>query len=128
MSRRHTLGDLQLAIMRVLWRQDEATAAEVHLALLESRGLAPTTIATMLQKMERKGVVEHRTEGRRFIYRPTITEAQVRRGMVEELTERLFAGDSSALVAHLLEEHRTTAAELEAIKSRIAAHESSEED
>ena len=128
MSRRFSLGDLQLAIMRTLWQRGEATSADVHEALLEERGLAPTTIATMLQKMEKKGVVEHRTDGRRFVYRPTISETQVRRGMVEELTERLFAGDSRALVAHLLEENRTTAAELEEIQRRIEAHESMEDD
>lgn len=128
MSRRFSLGDLQLAIMRVLWRRGEATSADVHRTLLEDRGLAPTTIATMLQKMEKKGVVEHRTEGRRFVYRPTISEEQVRRGMVEELTDRLFGGDSSALVVHLLEENRTTAAELGEIKRRIEAHEAMEDD
>ena len=128
MSRRHSLGDLQFAIMRLLWRHEEATASEVHLALLEDRGLAPTTIATMLQKMEKKGVVVHRTEGRRFIYRPTISEAQVRTSMVEELTERLFGGDSSALVVHLIEKQHTTAAELAEIKEKIAAHETLREE
>lgn len=128
MTRRHSLGDLQLAIMRVLWDRQEASASEVHQALLEDRGLAPTTIATMLQKMERKGVVAHRSEGRRFIYRATISEAHVRSSMVEELTERLFAGDSRALVTHLLEKHHTTATELAEIRARIEAHEGSQED
>ena len=67
------LGKLQLAIMRVLWSDGESTVAEVHRALEPSHGLAPTTIATMLKKMEAKGVVSHRTEGRRFIYGPTVS-------------------------------------------------------
>src|SRR4030042_858052 len=71
---RHTLGDLQHAIMAVLWERGEATAASVHEALREERGLAPTTIATMLRKMEDKGIVAHRAEGRQFVYRPTVTE------------------------------------------------------
>lgn len=108
----HTLGDLQLAIMRVLWQRREAAVAEVHEALLDERGLAPTTIATMLSKMERKGVVSHRAEGRRFLYRPTVSEPQVRRSMVGELTERLFGGDRVALVSHLLAEHALDPAEL----------------
>ena len=108
----HTLGDLQLAIMRVLWQRGEAAAAEVHEALLAERGLAPTTIATMLTKMEKKGVVAHRAEGRRFLYSPTVSEPQVRRSMVGELTERLFGGDRVALVSHLLAEHELDPAEL----------------
>ena len=120
----HTLGDLQLAIMRVLWQRGEAAAAEVHEALLAERCLAPTTIATMLTKMERKGVVDHRAEGRRFVYRPTVSEPQVRRSMVGELTERLFGGDRVALVSHLLAEHDLDAAELDELRrltDRVAA-------
>ena len=120
MTSRHTLGDLQLAIARVLWRRGEATVAEVHEELLEERGLAPTTIATMLAKMEAKGVVAHRTEGRKFVYRATVREADVRRTMVGELTERLFAGDAAALVGHLIEEHAADPEELAELKRRIA--------
>lgn len=122
MSRRHSLGDLQLAIIRVLWKRGEASVAEVHRTLQDERGLAPTTIATMLVKMEKKGVVAHHLDGRRFIYQPTISEEQVRRGMVDELTERLFGGDTGALVAHLLSAERTSEAELEEIRKQIAEY------
>jgi predicted transcriptional regulator len=126
MNETHVLGDLQLAIMRQLWRRGEAAVAEVHEALLEERGLAPTTIATMLKKMEDKGVVAHRAEGRRFLYRPTVSEAQVRRTMVGELTERLFLGDAAALVSHLLAEHELDGDELAQLRALIAQQESAE--
>ena len=119
---KHALGDLQLAIMRVLWARGEAAAAEVHAALHDERGLAPTTIATMLTKMEKKGVVDHRSQGRKYLYRPTVSEDQVRRTMVGELTERLFRGNASALVSHLLEEQELDAAELDRIRHLIARH------
>lgn len=121
-TQQHALGDLQLAIMRMLWAHGEAAAAEVHAALLDERGLAPTTIATMLSKMEKKGVVTHRAEGRKFLYRPTVSEGQVRRTMVGELTERLFRGNASALVSHLLEEQKLDAAELDRIRDLIHRH------
>lgn len=108
------LGDLQLAIMRALWARGEATVADVREALTE-RALAPTTIATMLSKMEKKGVVDHRTEGRKFVYRPLVTEAQVRRSMVANLAEQLFHGDMNALVSHLLSEHDVDADEASAL-------------
>jgi predicted transcriptional regulator len=124
MTARHRLGDLQLAIMRELWRRGEASVTDVHAALAEERGLAPTTIATMLKKLEEKGAVTHRAEGRRFIYRPAVSEAAVRRTMVGELTERLFRGEVTALVSHLLAEHEIDAGELERLKSAIVRHES----
>lgn len=119
----HHLGDLQLAIMRILWSRGEASVADVHEALEPERGLALTTIATMLAKMERKGVVDHRAEGRRFIYRPTVSEGQVRRSMVSDLTSQLFRGDVFALVNHLLSEHEIDARELDQLRSLIAAKE-----
>jgi BlaI family transcriptional regulator, penicillinase repressor len=122
----HTLGDLQLAIMRVLWSRREAATADVHAALEAERGLAPTTIATMLSKMEKKGVVAHRTEGRKFVYRPTVTEHEVRRSMVSDLTDQLFLGDAAALVSHLLAEHEIDAGELAELKALLDAHEATD--
>jgi predicted transcriptional regulator len=116
---RPTLGELQHAIMAVLWKRGEATVAEVHEALREERGLAPTTIATMLRKMEDKGVVAHRAEGRQFVYRPTVSEDHVRRSMVGELVERLFGGDPKALVAHLVSEHEIEPGELPELRRRV---------
>jgi BlaI family penicillinase repressor len=126
MGRTRTLGDLQLTIMRVLWREREATVARVHEALLDERALAHTTVATMLVKMEKKGVVQHRLAGRRFVYSPTVSEAEVKRGMVGELTERLFAGDVTALVSHLLAEHDASEQELEELRRLIDEREKME--
>ncbi len=116
---RQILGDLQHAIMAVLWSRGEATTADVHEALHDERGLALTTIATMLRKREEKGVVAHRAAGRQFVYRPTVTEDQVRRSMVGELVERLFGGDPRALVAHLVSEHEIEPDELRALRRRL---------
>ena len=122
MSKEHSLGDLQHAIMRVLWDRGEAPVAEVHQSLLPERGLALTTIATMLSKMEKKGVVERRMEGRGFVYQPAVSESEVNRSMVSELTEQLFAGDAVALVNHLLTEQEIDRNELDEIKRLIEGH------
>jgi predicted transcriptional regulator len=122
----HHLGDLQLAIMRSLWRREEGTVADVHEDLEAERGLALTTIATMLAKLEKRGVVEHRMDGRRFVYRPRIDEGQVRRSMVAELTSQLFRGDVTALVNHLLSEHEIETGELTQLKALISAREKEE--
>lgn len=120
--KKHTLGDLQTAIMRELWSRDEMAASEVTEALRSARGLAPTTIATMLMKMEKKGVVTHRREGRKYLYRAAVSEGAVRRSMVAELTERLFEGNVAALVSHLLEENDLDRDDLTKIENLIAQH------
>jgi len=127
MPKTYTLGDLQHAIMSVLWQEKEATVAQVHQDLLAERGLAPTTVATMLMKMEKKGVVAHRKDGRRYVYRPTVSEAEVRSSMVGELTQRLFGGNSAALVSHLLTEGDIDSEDLEQLRALVARHEAAKE-
>jgi predicted transcriptional regulator len=120
MPRPSSIGELQLAILRVLWARGEATASDVHAALHAERGLAPTTIATMLKKMERRRLVAHREEGRRFIYHAAVSEEEVTRSMVEDLTDRLFGGKASELVGHLLSEHDIDRNELAELNRLIA--------
>ncbi len=119
MSTRHRLGDLQFAIMKILWEKGQGTVNDVHQALLRERGLAPTTIATMLKKMEEKGVVDHDVEGRQFIYRPIVQEEDVTRTMVGELVDRLYGGDALAMVSHLLTERDFDESELAQLKDMI---------
>lgn len=120
------LGELQYRIMRVLWEEGEASVAAVHERLAADGSRALTTIATMLTKMERKGVVAHRREGRQFVYRPTVSEADVHRSMVADLTERLFQGDAGALVSHLITEQEIDPDELARLKRLIAKRERGE--
>ncbi|MHC4513070.1 MAG: BlaI/MecI/CopY family transcriptional regulator [Planctomycetota bacterium] len=123
MKKSRSLGDLQLAILRELWRRREATVAEVHKGLHKKRQLALTTIATMLRKMEDRRLVKHRTEGRQFIYRAAVQEEEVHRNLVADVVDRVFAGDASAMVSHLLEEEALDPDELAEIKALIRAKE-----
>ncbi len=117
------LGDLQLAIMRVLWERGEAAVAEVHVVLRPARGLAHTTIATMLTNMERKGVVAHRAEQRRFVYRAAIGEQDVHRTMVQSLVDNVFQGSKTALVHHLLNEGEIDGEEFDELRALIEERE-----
>ena len=102
MPERHQLTELQLAILRVVWDKGEATVQDIWEALHPERGIAQTTIATMLSRLERRGVVTRRAQARQYHYRAAVTEPEVQHSMVGELTERLFDGDVTALVQHLL--------------------------
>jgi BlaI family penicillinase repressor len=117
------LTDLQLAILRVLWLRSEATVTEVQSALMPERELALTTIATVLTRLEKESIVSHRTEGRTYIYQALLSEREARHGMVAEMVSKLFRGDTSALVAHLLNESEITPDEIAKVKAMIAAWE-----
>jgi predicted transcriptional regulator len=120
MSTEAHLTDLQLAIVRIFWQRGECTVLEVQEALLPERRLALTTVATLLSRLEKRGVVSHRAEGRLFVYRATVTEPQVRRTMVAELTELLFDGRPAALISHLLSNRDIRAGDLAEVKRLIA--------
>ncbi len=119
-SKVHRLGDLQLAIMKVLWNQRQATVAEVHQALATDRALAYTTIATMLRKMEERALVTHCLDGRSFVYRAAVREDAVSRGMSDHLLERLFEGSLTDMVRHLLSTREVSREELSQIEKLIA--------
>jgi predicted transcriptional regulator len=116
------LGELQLAILRALWQRGEGAVADVH-AALSDRGLALTTIATMLRKMEEKGLVAHRENGRQFLYRATVQPDLVQRNLVSDLVARLFDGDPLALVNHLLRAGEIDLDELDDLRRKVAAAE-----
>ena len=116
----HRLGDLQLKIMQVLWQRGEGTVSDVFSSAGKERELAYTTISTMLRKMEARGLVAHRTEGRTFIYRAALDEHAVTSNMSEHLIDRFFEGSLSDLVSHLLDTREVSRAELAKIEKLIA--------
>jgi BlaI family penicillinase repressor len=116
----HRLGDLQLKIMKVLWDRKEATVAEVHEALGTGSELAYTTIATMLRKMENRRLIEHRNEGRSFVYRPMVAADAVTRSMADHFVDRLFEGSLLDVVSHLLSTREVSRDELAELERLIA--------
>ena len=116
----HRLGDLQLRIMKVLWSRQAATISEVMEGLGSGADLAYTTIATMLRKMEVRGLVSHRTEGRSFIYMPKVAAEDVSRSMADHLIDRLFEGSLLEAVHHLLTTREVSRDELQKLEKLIA--------
>lgn len=116
----HRLGDLQLKIMKVLWQRGECAVSDVFAEISKERDLAYTTIATMLRKMEGRGLLTHRTDGRTFIYRAAVDEQSVTSNMSEHLLDRLFEGSLSDLVSHLLQTREVSREELTKIEKLIA--------
>lgn len=118
-SRNISLSELQIALMRVLWSRGETSTAEMAAAMAEDRGLAHTTVATLLTRLEKRGVVTQRRDGRQLLYRANVEESEVRRSMVADLVGSLFAGDANELVAHLVQESEIEPGDLARIRARL---------
>jgi BlaI family penicillinase repressor len=115
----HRLGDLQLRIMKVLWERGEAAVSDVHESLGHAE-FAYTTLATMLRKMEARGLVTHRTEGRSFVYKANVAAEAVSRGMADHLVDRIFEGSLFEVVNHLLHTRDVSRKELAQLEKLIA--------
>ena len=114
------LGDSQLKIMKVLWERGHANVNDVLDALGPEADLAYTTVATMLRRMEARGLVTHTTEGRTFIYRPAVAADEVSRSHTDHLVDRLFEGSLADMVSHLLSTRDVSEAEYRQLEKLLA--------
>lgn len=113
------LSDQQFQLMQALWQLGEGSAKAVQTRVAHM-GLAHTTVATILTRLEKKGVLTSRTEGRERIFEPTVSEGAVRRSMISSLVSTLFKGDDRQLLAHLVKESDLQADDLDEIQKMLA--------
>lgn len=113
----------QLEILRVLWERPEATVVEIHQALSTERPLAATTISTLLSRLEKRGLVAYRAEGRQYVYRAVLKEQDARQHALVEVTQGLFAGDVPTMVSQLLSSHELRPGDLVRVRELIEAKE-----
>jgi predicted transcriptional regulator len=98
------LGERELDIMQALWRLGRATVAETHAALVAGgAGIAYTTVQTMLNRLELKGLVARDTSERTHRYRALLERPTVVGSAIQRLVARFFDGSTEALAVHLVE-------------------------
>jgi predicted transcriptional regulator len=118
--RTEPLTDLQLALMKALWKVGEGSVGDIHAAMNdEGRELAPTTVATLLQRLSKQGWVTHKKAGRQFVYRAKVREQDAAKGALQRLLSAFFGGKVSALTAQLLESEQLSPSELAALRDLI---------
>jgi BlaI family penicillinase repressor len=113
------LGARELAIMKIVWRLEDASVRDVYETLRKRRPVAYTTVMTMMSTLEGKGYLKKRADGRTFRYRPARPEGRVITSLVREFVNRVFDGASRPLLAHLVSEGRLTREEREELKRII---------
>ena len=115
------LSDLQLAVVRALWSLGEGTVSEVLTEVARSgREPAPTTVATVLRRLEKDGWVEHGERGRQFVYRALVSREQATGGVLDRITRAFFGGSIPALVCQLLESEQVSPEDLAVMRALLA--------
>ena len=114
------ISDAELDVMEALWgAQGPLTAADVADRIDEHRDWSLATVKTMLSRLEAKGVISHREDGRRYLYSPVIGREAYVGNESRRFVERLFGGRLSPLVASLAEEDALDDEDIAAIEALL---------
>jgi len=117
------LKDLQLSIMRVLWARPGASVQEIQTTLARSRSLAISTLTTVLTRLAERGIVRREKVGRQYRWHACVEESEVTGVLIDELTERAFEGDATALVSALLSHRDLGPDDLARVRKLLDEHE-----
>jgi predicted transcriptional regulator len=84
--------DLELEILKLIWRRGSATVRDVYLDFQKERKIAYTTVLTMMGVLERKGHLTKKRGERAYVYSPAQPQARVMDGIIKEFVNRVFNG------------------------------------
>lgn len=115
----HGLGSLQTEVMELAWKHGEITVAQLVEAIGRRRSIMYTTVLSAVQKLEKKGWLKHRSEGRAYVYYATRNRQEVGTSTLRELLRTAFSGDPRLLLASLLEDVRLSDADLKELRKLI---------
>lgn len=119
MTDRPPLSKGEMEVARILWELGRGTVREVHAAFPTDRPIDFATVQTYLRRLEAKGYVVGKLEGRTRIYSPKVQPRKVIGQTIDELVERLFGGETMPLVRHLVEDRGISATELAELRKLI---------
>jgi len=111
----------ELEALKRLWTRGKATVRELYGDMRPKDGeLAYTTVLSLLQTMEQKGLVRHEAMGKTYVYYPKVKQEQVFRGLAGSFLDQVFDGALGEYVARALQSRRHSLEELEGLERMIA--------
>jgi predicted transcriptional regulator len=119
MDTRPDLGDQELELLRYVSDHAPLTVRAAAEQFGEPRGLARTTILTVMERLRKKNYLERRKNGGSFEYTPSVAKTDVLRGLVETFVEKTLAGSLTPFVAYLAEAKGVSPAEMDALRALV---------
>jgi predicted transcriptional regulator len=111
--------ELELEILKIVWKEGELSVREVREILSSYRELAHTSVITIMNIMVGKGYLERTKTGRGYVYRARITEQETTHGMLKDLVKRAFSGSPAAALLGLLSVDDLDADQLQELRRLI---------
>jgi len=114
-----TLTEAELRLMKLLWLRGESAVSDLVAAIPASESLAYNSILTTIRILEQKGYVEHRQEGRAFVYRASVQQQEASKSEVRHILSRFFGNSREQLLLSMLGDDEITPEELRRLKEAI---------
>lgn len=119
MGKRPPLAKSELEVARIIWKLREATVRQVLEELPSGRELDFWTVQTYLRRLETKGYIRKRREGRNNVYSSKVRPRTVIREVIDDMVERLFDGDAIPMFQQLIEDRGLSDAEVEQLQQTL---------
>ena len=111
--------ELELEILKILWRDGESSVRHVRKALADFRKLAHTSVMTMMTIMTQKGYLSRSKKGNRYAYKPRVSQQEICSGMLGDIVDRVFNGCAMTAMVNLLETSGIDNAELAELRKLV---------
>jgi predicted transcriptional regulator len=115
----HTITELQQEILNCIWSQGSATAEKVREALLPRHPLKDSSVRTLLRRLEERGYLSHRVEGKVFIYQARVPSRSVAARAVQHIIDRFCSGSVEQFLAGMVDEKVLSVEELERLARKV---------
>ena len=111
------ISETEWEVMQVLWAKSPRVAGEIIDALVAADSTwHPKTANTLLNRLVKKKALGFQKEGRAYLYRPLVKEAECVSAASESFLERVFGGSLKPMLAHFVEHRKLSAAEIRELK------------
>jgi predicted transcriptional regulator len=96
------LGETEMEVLHHVWELKNASVADVHDRIRETRKVAYTTIMTVMKNLANKGYLAYDKEGLTYVYYPARKPEEVQHALVAGLLQKVFKGSTPALIQTLV--------------------------
>ena len=113
------LSPAQRELMEIVWESGELSVSQVRTILAKKRDVARNTVRTLMERMEEKGWLTHREQGRTYLYSAALPRQATIAQKVTEVIDNVCGGSPETLMTALLDHHGLTNAELKRIRAML---------
>lgn len=122
------MGQVEQLVMDYVWAHGPSSSEACRQGLASSRPMKDSTIRTVLRRLEEKGYLTHKIEGRTFIYKASDARQNVAVRAVKGIIDRFCGGSAEQLLLGMVDNAVLNRKQLERLARKIAEKEIAEQE